>query len=252
MILYFAGESWDDTLADEGVKRRLLSFAAINQIDKVSAVIPEIFLDSGAFSAFTGKANITVESYSLWLQMNLEKYPQIKVYAALDAIGDSIGTQKNLEYMEAQGLEPLPVYHYGEPTEVLNKLCTNYDYVALGGLASKRMGQEKLRLFWEWVSQEYPDTRFHAFGIGVFNVFSKFQPYSVDTTLWVTATRFHCIAGYREKKPHYFHLGIDNGFHLFFNSEELIRNNIRAMLDWEKLEWLNDVPVDDPEQPRLL
>ena len=107
MILYFAGESWDDTLADEGVKRRLLSFAAINQIDKVSAVIPEIFLDSGAFSAFTGKANITVESYSLWLQMNLEKYPQIKVYAALDAIGDSIGTQKNLEYMEAQGLEPL-------------------------------------------------------------------------------------------------------------------------------------------------
>ena len=252
MIVYFSGESWDETLVEEGVERKLTSFASVDILSKVTGSFPEVFLDSGAFSAYTGKANITVESYSLWLQMNLEKYPQIKVYAALDAIGDHVGTQKNLEYMEAQGLEPLPVYHYGEPTEVLTKLCTEYDYVALGGLASKRMGQEKLRLFWEWVYQEYTETRFHVFGVGVFNVFSKFQPYSVDSTVWVLATRFHTIFGYSNGKPHHFSMSNESGVHLFFNNEELIRNNIRAMLDWEKLEWLNNVPTDSPEQPRLL
>ena len=42
------------------------------------------------------------------------------------------------------------------------------------------------------------------------------------------------------------------GIQLFFTAYEGYRNNIRAMLDWEKLEWLKNVNKDESKQGRLL
>jgi len=251
MKLYFAGDFWDKVLLEEGVTRRLLSFAAIKELKKLGD-FEDIFLDSGAFSNSTGADTITVSRYTLWLELYLDANPNINTYAVLDDISDPAITQSNLEYMEAEGLKPLPVYHYGEDTEILTRLCNKYEYIAIGGIASQGLNTEKLRLLWEWIYENYPDNKFHLFGVGNVCALQVYQPYSIDTTLWVNSTKFRIVAGYKDKMPYYFSMSVDNGVYVFFNSEELIRNNIRAMLDWEKLEWLRDVPAPMAAQARLL
>jgi hypothetical protein len=92
----------------------------------------KLFLDSGAFSAFTQKASIDILDYIKFIKEH-EKY--LEVYANLDVIGDAKGTFKNQKIMEEHGLRPMPAYHFGEPWKYLHYYVENYDYIAIGGVA---------------------------------------------------------------------------------------------------------------------
>jgi len=63
----------------------------------------DIFLDSGAFSAYTQKAVIKLDDYIAFIK-KYAKY--ITVYANLDVIGDAEATLKNQKLMERQGSSP--------------------------------------------------------------------------------------------------------------------------------------------------
>ena len=90
-----------------------------------------IFLDSGAYSAFTKKVVIDIQEYISFIKRYKE---HLTVYSVLDVVGDPSGTWKNQMIMEKAGLEPLPCFHYGENLKYLKKYIDNYEYISLGGM----------------------------------------------------------------------------------------------------------------------
>ena len=77
-----------------------------------------LFLDSGAFSAFTQGAEINIVDYIAFIKKN-KKY--IETYAVLDVIGSAEKTWENQRIMEKAGLSPLPCFHFGEGVKWLKK-----------------------------------------------------------------------------------------------------------------------------------
>lgn len=143
----------------------------------------KIFLDSGAYSAITKGIKINIDDYISFIKENQK---HIELYANLDSIGDWKTTMDNQRYMESRGLSPLPVYHYGEPKEVLEELCKRYEYIALGGLvgASVQNQEQWLSLCFSIIKRYWPK-KIHGFGINSVRIWKQFPFYSVDSTRWI-------------------------------------------------------------------
>ena len=92
---------------------------------------PDLFADSGAFSAFTQRDTVDVHAYADWLL----KYEYLfTVYATLDVKHSWRQGLENQRILEGRGLRPLPIYHIGEPWELLDDLVSEYPYLGLGGI----------------------------------------------------------------------------------------------------------------------
>lgn len=91
---------------------------------------PELFVDSGAFSAATQGVEIDIGEYCAFVQ---EYADLIEVYSNLDVIGDPKATFRNQCEMERRGLSPLPVFHVGGDWSYLERYIERYSYIALGG-----------------------------------------------------------------------------------------------------------------------
>lgn len=91
----------------------------------------DLFADSGAYSAYSTGAVIDRAAYAEWLG----RWDHLlSVKSNLDVIGDPVGGADNLAYLTAQGHEVMPVFHIGEPFDVLRQQCDTSPYVALGGM----------------------------------------------------------------------------------------------------------------------
>ena len=166
-----------------------------------------LFLDSGAFSAFTQGVEINIEEYIAFIK---EHKQYLKVYSNLDVIGSAKETYKNQKIMEAAGLSPLPCYHYGEPLRYLERYIENYNYVALGGMVpiSTADLHKWLDQIWEDIicdSKGMPKVKIHGFGLTSHNLMWHYPWYSVDSTSWVVTGRLGSIyiPKYREGKWNY-------------------------------------------------
>lgn len=92
----------------------------------------DLFLDSGAFSAWSQGVEIDIQEYISFIK---EHEDIIEVYANLDDITSPQRTWDNQKIMEKAGLRPLPTFHYGEADEwLLRYLDAGHDYIALGGM----------------------------------------------------------------------------------------------------------------------
>ena len=69
---------------------------------------PDLFADSGAFSAYSLNKPIDIEAYADWL---FQWLPRFSLYANLDDKHSWKNGLKNLRKLEDKGLTPLPVYH---------------------------------------------------------------------------------------------------------------------------------------------
>jgi hypothetical protein len=156
----------------------------------------ELFLDSGAFSAWSQGKEINIDEY---IQFIKENEDAIDVYANLDSIGDPIKTWDNQMYMESKGLHPLPVYHYGEDIKwLLRMLKKGYDYIALGGMVP--ISNDQLihwldDLFSKYLTDEngMPIIKVHGFGLTSLPLMLRYPWYSVDSTSWVITGRMGAI-----------------------------------------------------------
>lgn len=150
-----------------------------------------LFLDSGAFSAYTQGIEIDIYSYIDFIKKN-KKY--IETYANLDAIGDPAKTLKNQRIMEKAGLRPLPCFHYGEPVKYLHTYLKEYDYIALGGMvpiSTKNLKPWLDDLFSNHLCDQKgnPKAKIHGFGMTALSLMLRYPWYSVDSTSWVVAGR---------------------------------------------------------------
>ena len=130
---------------------------------------PDIFMDSGAFSAYTKGLVIDINEYIDFIKKYEDK---LTVYANLDVIGDPAATLKNQRIMEDAGLNPLPCFHRGEPVKYLKLYLKEHEYIALGGVVSSGVTTRGLvdwmdDLFVNYLcaSKGMPTVKVHGFGI---------------------------------------------------------------------------------------
>lgn len=156
-------------------------------VDKIRRDGVRVFLDSGAFSAYTQGVQIDIGRYCDYVHRNSDI---VEFASVLDAIGDCDGTWRNQTEMERRGVRPLPCFHYGEPTEVLDYYVANYEYITIGGMVPISTPQLKVWLDRMWdehltLPDGTPKVKVHGFGLTSLPLMFRYPWYSVDSSTWV-------------------------------------------------------------------
>lgn len=147
----------------------------------------KVFLDSGAFSAFSLGVEVSIEAYAEFVK---EWGDIIEMASVLDAIGDPEGTFRNQQRLEQLGVETLPCFHFGEPIALCEYYLTHYPYITIGGMVP--IPNNKLEIWldeiWDTVLTDkdgYARAKVHGFGLTARKLMAKYPWYSVDSSSWV-------------------------------------------------------------------
>ena len=166
-------------------------------VEKMRADGVKIFLDSGAFSAFTMGVDVDMEAYCRYIQENrdiLETVDGMVCASVLDGIGDPLQTYRNQLAMESLGVRPLPCFHYGEDERYLDYYAANYPYITLGGMVPISTPQ-----LYHWLDRIWekhlvdgtgrPKVKVHGFGLTTMALVERYPWYSVDSSSWAQVAR---------------------------------------------------------------
>lgn len=228
-------------------RRMLLSYHYFRSI-AFAVGKTDLFIDSGAFSAWKLGKPIKLQEYMKFLKQWGDKST---VYASLDVIGSIDQTARNQRIMEAAGLHPLPVYHWGEDYAVLEDMCKRYRYVACSGTATvfgegRGMVIQRRNHFDRVfkISQKY-ETLVHGFGVTDIDLLLRFPWYSVDSSSWVRGRRFGSFQLFSPYKGRMMNINVNDPAHAFANRDMLVNyygvpmrtvvKNRYTMLEYNKL-----------------
>lgn len=199
----------------KGIKRRLFSFYyhgfSGGQFEKdektgLSTAIAdsvsfgwELFLDSGAFTAFTQNKVMDVKEYASYICKHQAIW---STCSSLDAIGSGeVDSDKQLGFarqsyayfaeLRNRGAKVQPVYHVREPRVVLEKyIDLGYDYIFIGGMVPETTQWLMQRLDYLWTNvltlpDGSPKIKVHGFGLTDQLLMFRYPWYSVDSSSWL-------------------------------------------------------------------
>ena len=216
MELYFAGsEAFSDIVFDEPGNLLMSYFYVGQKFSKFVELLEnkaddkKLFIDSGAFTAWTKGKPINVDNYIEFLNTYSE---HISLYGQIDVIpGDIIkgatpeqveqaaqATWENYLYMRPKMKNPdglLYTFHVGEPYRYLQQALEWRDengqaipYIALGGMVGKPMPVKKsfLNSCYSVIKKSSnPNVKVHAFGMTSFSLLEQYPITSADSTSWI-------------------------------------------------------------------
>lgn len=166
---------------------------------------PEVFADSGAYSAMTQNSSVNIDEYAAWLN----KWSHlITTYANLDVIKDAKKTWENQLVLEGMGLTPLPAFHVLEDFKWLEMYVEKYRYIALGvaGMQSRRDA------IMSWLVKCFKiagdKSVFHGFALTSWNVMKSFRWYSVDSSSWGQGFRYGQVPIFDSKSGIFYKAGL--------------------------------------------
>lgn len=169
----------------------------------------KLFIDSGAYSAWTRGAEIDVDEYITWIN---ERADYIDLFGQVDVIpGDKIHgatmqqvieaaekTWENYLYMRERVKYPerlLYTFHVGEPIKYLERALEWKDekgnlipYIALGGMVGKPkpIRQSFLDQCFRVIRKSSnPQVKVHVFGMTDFSLLANYPITSADSTSWI-------------------------------------------------------------------
>lgn len=165
----------------------------------------KVFLDSGAFSAFTLGVELRPVDYCEYIMRNQDilRNEEGNIMASvLDGIGDPLQTYRNQLEMEDRmkgcGIRPLPCFHAGEDERYLEYYVAKYDYITLGGMVGSSTKQ--LMVWLDRVWDRYltdgagkPKVKVHGFGITAVPIMEAYPWYSCDSSSWIQSAAFGSI-----------------------------------------------------------
>lgn len=220
--IYFAGSQNKeaDTLINKKSFPRLFSYyndkKGINDFFKENA-FSKLFIDSGAFTAWTKGVKINVDEYINFLN---EHYDRIYLAGQVDIIAGtpdsvptaqqqyeaSVGTWENYLYMRERLKNPdvlLYTFHIGEDFKFLKQALewrdsngNPFPYMALGGTVGKTSPQ-KIEWFnkcWKIIkNSSHPNVKVHAFGMTSLKILENFPFTSADSTSWILTSAMGSI-----------------------------------------------------------
>ena len=217
MDLYCVGPEKSNimSVASEELEHNMLfSYLDKSAIDKYKEMVSahgKLFIDSGAFSAWTQGKVIDVDEYIKWIN---DRADYIDLYGQIDVIpGDRMSgklptveevkvaaqkTWENYLYMRPKMKKPeglLYTFHVGEPIEFLKRALEWRDengnlipYIALGGMVGKKadVRDRFLEQCFEVIQKSpNPHVKVHAFGMTERNLLMKYPITSADSTSWI-------------------------------------------------------------------
>lgn len=140
-------------------------------------------LDSGAFSAWS--AGKVIDMDALCVEAKKPCWDEV---VALDVIGDAENSLVNSLEMKARGLTVMPVFHFGDPWEILQEYKEQFGRI---GIASGHGAPFAERIKWteQCFSHAYP-AQFHSFGWVQKKVLLQFPFRTADSSSWAAGTRF--------------------------------------------------------------
>lgn len=178
------------------VPHHLESYHYIHHQKKVEMIRKngkQVFLDSGAFSAFTSGVTIDLPKFCRYIQENddiIYKDDGVLVASVLDGIGDPLKTWQNQLEMERHGVRPLPCFHYGEDERYLEWYIQKYEYITLGGMVP--IAKPQLYYWLDRIWEKYlcdgsgrPRLKVHGFGLTTIGLMERYPWWSVDSSSWV-------------------------------------------------------------------
>lgn len=155
----------------------------------------EIVLDSGAYSAWSLGKQVNLDDYITFIH---EHKQHLSWYANLDVITDDPSESAepsfdNFKVMKAAGLDPVPVFHFGEDPKWLKCYLEMSDFIALGGVykyARPRLYSWLDDVFTEYLTDDkgMPTCKVHGFGWTGTKLINRYPWYSVDSSSWVQLT----------------------------------------------------------------
>jgi hypothetical protein len=114
-------------------------------------------LDSGAFSVWRSGESIDIQALTAETLR-----PEWSESVVLDVIGSAEGSRNNADYMRAAGSPAWPVFHVGEPWELLDHYVKGWPKVGLSCRTGKSP-TETLRFYSMCFARHWPH-RYHSFG----------------------------------------------------------------------------------------
>ena len=214
--LYLAGGEWEKegTMVDvlELSPNLLFNYVAgkvVTDTYTQNNRVHKLFIDSGAYSAWTRGVEIDVDEYIAWIN---ERADYIDLFGQIDVIpGDKVHgatleqvraaaekTWENYLYMRERVKYPerlLYTFHVGEPIQYLERALEWKDpqgnlipYIALGGMVGKSESIRRSFLdncFDAIRRSSNPDVKVHAFGMTSFKLLSNYPITSADSTSWI-------------------------------------------------------------------
>ncbi len=144
-----------------------------------------LYLDSGAYSVFTGKTKISVSEYSLWINRYGNLFDE--VFNLDEDFSDPELNLRNQLYLVRNlppgRKKPIPVVH--DPDDPFEEVKTyvglGYDYIAIG---STMKSKDKL---FNQIEKQYPNLKIHLFGDLNRKTLVTHKPYSADSSTFAQA-----------------------------------------------------------------
>jgi hypothetical protein len=214
--LYLAGGEWEKegTMVDvlELSPNLLFNYVAgkvVTDTYTQNNRVHKLFIDSGAYSAWTRGVEIDVDEYIAWIN---ERADYIDLFGQVDVIpGDKIHgatmqqvieaaekTWENYLYMRERVRYPerlLYTFHVGEPIKYLERALEWEDaegqkipYIALGGMVGKPRAIRQSFLdqcFSAIRKSSNSSVKVHTFGMTDFSLLASYPITSADSTTWL-------------------------------------------------------------------
>jgi len=182
----------------------------------------DLFLDSGAFSAFRKKITLDVKDYASYLKKEGHFW---EVIASLDVIGNPVESVKNQRYLTDLKLNVIPTFHHGEDFKYLHKIMNEFPYIALGGMVFKNTW---LRGWLDecWKELKNYKGKVHGFGLTDFDLMLRYPWESVDSTTASRAGRIGIILS-----P-WGQLDISKGLKAYVHEHVTTPKKIEKVMEW--------------------
>ena len=196
----------------------------------------KLFIDSGAFSAWSIGRGIDVDEYINYINNNTN---ELTLFASVDNIPGELTRTPTLKekqqspilswenylYMRERVKDKgklLPVFHIGEDFKYLNNMCNiildgkHIPYIGLGGT----VGIKDRKVKENWYKQCFrvikdsknPNVKVHAFGMTNLEILENYPFESADSTTWLRSsangniiTRFGtvCVSNLASDRPNH-------------------------------------------------
>lgn len=178
----------------KNVKYLLESFYSIKEWQIPFIKSADLFLlDSGAFTMFTKGHNLTEKDWDDYVTnyINFINKYDVKYFFELDV--DRILGIKKVEEIRARieretGKKCIPVWHKERGWKYFEKMCEEYDYVAIGGIAKNPNGKQIEKLFPYFIKCAHKHKcKIHGLGYTSANGLRKYHFDTVDSIAWKSA-----------------------------------------------------------------
>jgi len=206
MKLYLAGvESHIEEFNEAQPPYILFSFAACRGAEKTQQKIMDCvtrpwcndyLLDSGAFTFFTKGRSKTLDEWDRYIDEYIEFINGYNVHHFFELDIDRIvGLEKVEEYRrrieKRTGKQSIPVWHINRAWAYFERMCDEYEYVSLGGIAKNPNGKTIEKLFPWFIDHAHKKgVRIHGLGYTDTNKFKLYPFDSVDSTTWNVGSRY--------------------------------------------------------------